>query len=287
MRKSTILFGLFGGLMLVSCDAIIEKTPKYQVLKEEKEFVDSLYNDQKIAISDILTELQYIEDNFAEIKQSEGIFVDDSSLEGKDVQGRHEVWEENFNFIKSLLDDNRARMEVLQGKLDRANAGKYALQRKIKEIQEQLDSYDAKYASLEEVIAQKEAEIRDLNDQIQEQKVQIALLQDDAIQKEEVLKNMEDEMNEVYYLGASKKSLKSSGIIGKNDSFSSSKLMQKGASSAFEKADMREMKEITFETKKALILTTHPGGSYTLVKDKGTVLLKFLTLLNSGVFLVI
>ena len=50
--------------------------------------------------------------------------------------------------------------------------------------------------------------------------------------------------------------------------------MQKGASSAFEKADMREMKEITFETKKALILTTHPGGSYTLVKDKGTVTIK-------------
>ena len=76
-------------------------------------------------------------------------------------------------------------------------------------------------------------------------------------------------MNTVYYVGATKKALKANGILT-----SKYILRQEVPADAFTKADKRELTEIVFDAKKAIVLSAHPTEAYTISPRDGQLVLQ-------------
>lgn len=78
-------------------------------------------------------------------------------------------------------------------------------------------------------------------------------------------------MNTIFYIFGTTKELKEQKILSGGGLFKAKEVMKGDFNKDyFTKADLRTLKEIPLEMKKAKILTNHPEGSYSLVKnDKG------------------
>ena len=144
------------------------------------------------------------------------------------IQGENNTQRDQLNSeliqIKESMAINRARLDSLSTVIEKSNKDRAQLRSTIKKLQAQL--------------AEKEEQSRVIADQIAE-------------------------LNTVYYIGATKKALKESGILT-----SKFILRQEVPAEAFTKADKREVSEIVFETKKAKVLSAHPTEAYTIVVNE-------------------
>ena len=166
--------------------------------------------------------------------------------------------------IKERMAENRARLDSLNQVIEKSGKNNGNLRAQIKKLQAQIAEKEEMIAGLQATIEEKDGQIANLNTQVEN-------LNNDLNNANTEIENLNnqnlaqtDEMNTVYYIGAKAKELKEKGII------LSAKKIFKGdvPTEEFTKADMRELNTIVFQTKKAVVLTTHPVESYTLTKDK-------------------
>ena len=162
------------------------------------------------------------------------------------------------------MAENRARLDSLNQVIEKSGKNNGNLRAQIKKLQAQIAEKEEMIAGLQATIEEKDGQIANLNTQVEN-------LNNDLNNANTEIENLNnqnlaqtDEMNTVYYIGAKAKELKEKGII------LSAKKIFKGdvPTEEFTKADMRELNTIVFQTKKGVVLTTHPVESYTLTKDK-------------------
>ena len=143
------------------------------------------------------------------------------------------------------------------------------LRNTIKKLQAQLAEKEATIAQMQEQLAQKDQEIEGLNTKVNNlnQDLNVANAKND--EQSRMIADQIVEMNKVYYVGASKKALKESGILT-----SKYILRQEVPAEAFTLADKREVKQIAFEGKKVKVLSAHPVESYTIVNNDNQVVIE-------------
>ena len=121
---------------------------------------------------------------------------------------------------------------------------------------------------MQEQLAQKDEEIAGLNTQVSTLNEDLTKVNAEKEEQSRIIADQITELNTVYYIGATKKELKASGILT-----SKFILRKEVPTDSFTKVDKRELTEIVFDTKKAKVLSAHPTESYTIVvKDNQSVL---------------
>ena len=251
----TVLSVALVALVLSSC---VESSKKYQTLLAEKEALavenQNLENEFNATIG-IINE---VENNLQAIRDAEGMLT--VQQEGSE---RDQIVSELLQ-IKERMAENRARLDSLNQVIEKSGKNNGNLRAQIKKLQAQIAEKEEMIAGLQATIEEKDGQIANLNTQVEN-------LNNDLNNANTEIENLNnqnlaqtDEMNTVYYIGAKAKELKEKGII------LSAKKIFKGdvPTEEFTKADMRELNTIVFQTKKAVVLTTHPVESYTLTKDK-------------------
>ena len=251
----TVLSVALVALVLSSC---VESSKKYQTLLAEKEALavenQNLENEFNATIG-IINE---VENNLQAIRDAEGMLT--VQQEGSE---RDQIVSELLQ-IKERMAENRARLDSLNQVIEQSGRNNGNLRAQIKKLQAQIAEKEEMIAGLQATIEEKDGEIANLNTKVEGLNNEL----DNANTQIENLNNQAlaqtDEMNTVYYIGAKAKELKEKGII------LSAKKIFKGdvPTEEFTKADMRQLNTIVFQTKKAVVLTTHPVESYTLTKDK-------------------
>ena len=254
MKKTlTILSVALVALLLSSC---VESSKKYKALVAEKESL--VVENQKMenefnATMGILNE---VENNLQAIRDAEGILL--VKQEGNE---RDQVVAELLQ-IKEVMAANHARLDSLNDVLAKSNRNNANLRAQIKKLQAQLTEKEEMISTLQAQIAEKDGQIANLNNQVENLNTNLNNANNQIADLNENIENQTNEMNAVYIINGTVKELKEKGVI-----LSTKKILKSDVpTQEFIKADMRNLTTITFNSKKAVVLSTHPVDSYTLVK---------------------
>ena len=262
MKKTlTILSVALVAFMLSSC---VEKSKKYQQLLAEKEAVvvenqniEKEYNAALGIISDV-------ENNLSAIRDAEGLMMMQNESNTKRDQLNSELIQ-----IKETMAINRARLDSLSNVIEKSNKDRSQLRSTIKKLQAQLAEKEATIVAMQEQLAQKDQEIAGLNTQVSTLNETLNVANAKNEEQSRMIANQILEMNKVYYVGATKKQLKESGILTAKYI-----LRQEVPAEAFTQADKRELNQIAFEAKKVKVLSAHPVESYTIENKDNQVVIQ-------------
>ena len=254
MKKAlTILSVALVALLLSSC---VESSKKYQTLLAEKEALAVENQNMENEFNAAMGLINELENNLQAIRDEMGVLV--VKKEGND---RDQVVSELVQ-IKEVMTENRQRLDSLSNALEKSNRNNANLRAYVKKLEAQLVEKEQMIADLMAQVSEKDGQINVLN-------TQVANLNKDLNNANNRIENLNNEktaqvnaLNTVYYISGTAKDLKAKGVI-----LSPKKVLKNDVpTQEFTKGDMRDLNTIVFNSKKAVVLSTHSADSYNLVK---------------------
>jgi DNA repair exonuclease SbcCD ATPase subunit len=252
-RTLTILSIALVALMLSSC---VESSKKYQALQKENEALAAQNASIQKDFDATMGIINDVENNLKAIRDLEQLLT--VQQEGSK---RDEI-NASFIEIKNKIEADQARLQQLDEELAKQNKDNANLRALVKQLRSQLKEKEEMIANLQAQIAEKDGQIANLNTQVNNLNNDLNNANNQIENLNNNLTNSTNELNAVYYIGAKAKELKEKGVI-----LSKTKVLKgEVPTEVFTRGDMRELTSITFNTKKALVLSTHATESYNLVK---------------------
>ena len=182
-----------------------------------------------------------------------------SNAEGN---GSAENIRENMEFIQETLAENKKKIEELQSKLNTSSINSSKLKEAINALTKQLNEKNAELETLREQLAQKDVVIEELSGTVNTLKDENAQVKQQKEDVEQIAQSQDTQLNTAWYVYGTSRELKEQGILSKGEV-----LQGNYNKNYFTKIDIRKVNAIPLESKSASLLTTHPAGSYTLLKD--------------------
>ncbi|HPS27013.1 MAG TPA: hypothetical protein PK269_05330 [Bacteroidales bacterium] len=244
---------------LWSCNNSGEKAgddldPKDQQIKE----LQAQLAEKDANVNEMFSFINDVEDNLNTIEASQ-MKISESKKGNTEVQ--QDVKEsimDHITNINTLLEKNKELIKKLEGALRNSNMKVDALQKTIDLLNQQMTQKDAEIADLK-------VQLEKLNFTVAELNTKIENLTGQNEEKAQLIDQQDVELNTAYYVVGVRKELKSKGVI------IGDKISQKINPENFTKIDIRKTTEITLNVKKAKLLSTHPEGSYTMLKNGKTI----------------
>lgn len=257
-RILTLLAAIALGASVVACGPSAE-TIAAQSTSDSLSMVvaqkDSILNDAFSSIEEIASSLNQIADR-------QNIVVT-ASASGEINKTKETQIRDNIAAISSLLDKNRDAVKKLN-----------ATAKKLKEANVKIDALESLVASLQKQIESKDVQISDLIKQIEGLNIAVAdlivrttELEGDKDQLQSTVKDQDTELNTVYYIVGTDKSLMAKSIIDKKGFIGRTRTVKNTSDlTDFTKADLRNLDRIKIGAKGVSVVSAHPEGSYTLVE---------------------
>ncbi|MCR5316083.1 MAG: hypothetical protein K6E52_09325 [Bacteroidaceae bacterium] len=258
MKKSLLL--VVCAAMLVSCEQMF----KGSKVSEEDARLDSLQSllDQKdTELNEMMDAFNEIQEGFDAINEAEGrVNLLSENAEGNDAMANIA---ENMEFIESTLLENRRKIEDLQQKLKSSSVNASKLQAAINKLTEQLEQKTKELDDLRQQIAERDIKIVELGESVEQLKTENTQVKAESEMNAEIAKNQDAQLNTAWYMFGTTKELKQHRILVDGDVLKSKDF----DADYFTKIDIRKVNVIPLNSKSAKLLTTHPEGSYSLLKD--------------------
>jgi hypothetical protein len=249
-------------------------------LQTEKDQLQANYQQKDSLLNELFFSINSIEKNLADITAREKLITEMPATEKRsDMDVREKIMEEII-MINNIMEENKKRINILKDQLKKSDVKIASLQDNIKLLTQRLE--------------EKEAEINDLKDQlvklnftIESLNTTIDTLKQEGIAMSQVISQQDaliGEMNTIWYVTGTKKELTDLGIIEKAGGMLSgaSKMSELINPDHFKTDDMRKISVISFQGKKAELVTIHPDDSYKFIKtDDG---IEGLEILNPAEF---
>lgn len=224
---------------------------------------DSLRNviDQKDnEINDLMGTFNEIQQGFDLINEAEGrVNLMKESVESGRVADNIR---ENMDFIRETLLDNKRKIEELQSKLHSSTINSSKLKEAVNALTQQLNAKNEELEKLRTQLAEKDVVIEELTGTVTTLKDENEQVKQQRDENEQIARNQDAQLNTAWYVFGTSKELKQHGILNKGevltDNFDKNYLT---------KIDIRKVNVIPLESKSAELLTNHPSGSYSLLKD--------------------
>lgn len=224
---------------------------------------DSLRNiiDQKDSeINDLMGTFNEIQQGFDLINEAQGR-VNMLKNNAENNSSRENI-RENMTFIQETMEENRRKIEELENKLNSSTINSSKLKETISNLTLQLNEKSAELEALRAQLAEKDVMIAELGSTVNTLKDENAQVKHQKDEVEQIAKSQDSQLNTAWYVFGTSKELKEQGILQKGE-------VLKGDYNKdyFTKIDIRKVNVISLESKSASLLTNHPAGSYTLLKD--------------------
>lgn len=262
MRKLSMI-GILTALIMVSCG----KKEREQ-LQNQADSLTTVIQNKDAIIMDMNSFMNQVAEGLDSIYHQEHIIY----------MGHHEVTGKKFtrvdikqriNDLSDLVKRQKNRIAELEDSMT-GNANMNSLKRIIRNLNIQLEEKELRIQNLEQELLNNERVISTL-------KTDIIELGKDNDSKTEVI-DMQDKMiNEAFYIMGTSKELRQKGFTEKKGIkiWEKTKLkMQHSQTKVMTKVDVREFKELTIYSKKAILLSDHPATSYTLERKGNAMMLR-------------
>ena len=224
---------------------------------------DSLRNiiDQKDnELNDLMGTFNEIQQGFDLINEAEGRV--NMMRMGAENNTSAENIRENMQFIQETLDENKRKIEELQSKLKSSSINSAKLKVAINSLTQQLTEKNAELEKLRAQLAEKDVKIEQLSGTVTNLQTENAQVKQQRDETAQIARNQDAQLNTAWYVFGTSKELKAEGILSKGEV-----LQGNYNKNYFTQIDIRKVNVIPLESKSASILTNHPAGSYTLLKD--------------------
>ena len=264
--KKVVLFSLCTAALLASCTGTGQKQDTLQVQN------DSLMlelSNRDTELDEIMGAFNEIQEGFREINEAENrVDLQGNTMESKSSA---EKIKEDIRFISQKLQANRARIAELEKQLQNSNYQSAQLKKAIKNLTAELESKQKQIETLQAELASKNIRIAELDEAVADLNKNVDELTAENVAKTETVAAQDKALNTAWYVFGTKSELKDQKILNRGDVLKDNEFNK----DYFTEIDIRQDKEIRLYSKRAELLTTHPEGSYELVKDdKGQLTLK-------------
>ena len=253
--KKLVILSLLSVALLSSCG----NGAKNEAMKAQN---DSLM----VELSSRNAEFNEVQEGFRQINEAENR-VDLQS--GSIRENSANKIKDDIRFISEKLQANREQIAKLEEQLKNSKYNSAQLKKAIANLTKELEAKQQQIETLQAELASKNIRIAELDDAVAGLSQNVSDLTAEA--KSATVASQDKALNTAWFVFGTKSELKDqkilkNGDVLKNDDFNKD---------YFTQIDIRTDKEIKLYSKRAELLTTHPAGSYELVKDaKGQLTLK-------------
>ena len=264
MKKIIAAACIAASLFTFSCTNRSAETAK---LQHENDSLMQLNEQTKAEFNDMLQLMNEVEDGFRQIKEPQNYLVSQKNATGEVNLSTREKLKNDMSLVTETLLKNKEKLEALQKQLSNSRYQSSELKKTVERLTAEIDTKTAMIVSLQEELAKKDVRITELDEAVGQLSGKVENLTSVNTQQQEVLESQDKALNMVFYVFGTNKELKDEKIVKGGGLFSSKKIMDGDFNKAyFTKSDLRKLKEIPLEAKKAKVLTNHPDGTYEFVK---------------------
>ena len=257
-------------VMLSSCGNLTQN----ETLKAENDSLSLALANRDAELDNIMAAFNEVQEGFRLINEAENrVDLQSGALEG--ISASQKI-KDDIRFISEKLKSNREQIAKLEEQLKNSKYNSAQLKKAIANLNEELQARTQQIETLQTELASKNIRIAELDDAVAGLTQNVADLVAENEVKSATVASQDKALNTAWFVFGTKSELKEQKII-------ESKFLQKTKvlsdadfnKDYFTQIDIRTDKEIKLYSKDADLLTTHPAGSYELVKDeKGQLTLK-------------
>ncbi|HCT93481.1 MAG: hypothetical protein A2X19_01345 [Bacteroidetes bacterium GWE2_39_28] len=279
MKKlTTILTFVFILFSLTSC---VERSKKYKDLQSKLDSLSVSSAAQSAELEEVFATLNEVENGLRTIREAENILVlqsqsgtelnankreqmkSDVSAIGEAIAGYKQQLEKLKNDNRYQSSQFKKRIDALTMELEEKSVLIVDLQRQLEEKDSQLRIKTQQIATLDKAVATLKSDVTSLSEEKEANKETIA--------------TQDQLLNTAFYIAAPKSELINAKVLSKGGLFRSAKISYEAEQSAFVKIDIRNIKAINLNVKRAKVLSVHPAGTFILEEDASGMLVLEIT----------
>lgn len=256
MRK--LIFAAICAALLASCD---QGNQKQNDIQNEIDSLQDVINHKNDEVNNLMNTFTQIQDGFNQINEAEGrINMLKNNSENNNAA---DVIKENLEFIRTTMEENKRLIEELQAKAKESSIVSTKLKEAIQNLTQQLEDKNKEIENLQAQLAEKDVEISNLGaavTSLTEENNEVKASNEDY---KKLTDNQDAQLNTAWYVFGTNKELKEHKILVKGDVLENENFDKE----YFTKIDIRKTTSIPLGSKYAKLYTTHPAGTYSLLKD--------------------
>lgn len=260
MKKLLLAVGCV--VLLASCG----NRAQNEALKAQNDSLSVALAEKDAEMEGILGALNEVQEGFRLINEAENrVDLQRDNVEG--ASGAQKI-KEDIRFISEKLQANREQIKKLEDQLKNSRYASAQMKKTLAGLKAELESREQQIATLQSELAAKNIRIAELDDAVAglSQNVKDLVAENEA--KAATVASQDKALNTAWFVFGTKSELKDQKIL--TQKFLQKKQVLKDGDfnkDYFTQIDIRTDKEIKLYSKDAELLTTHPVGSYELVKD--------------------
>ena len=266
MKKLTVLFVC--AAMLASCDSFKGGNKD---LKAENDSLLMELTQRNAELDDMMGPFNEVQEGFRKINAAESrVDLQRGTITENSASAKQQI-ASDIEFISKQMEENKAQIAKLQAQLKNSKYNSTQLKKAVEALTTELNAKQQRIEELQTELASKNIRIQELDAAVSDLSAEKETLTAENEAKAKTVAEQEKSLNAAWFVFGTKSELKAQKILQSGDVLKSADFNK----DYFTQIDIRTTKEIKLYSKRAELLTTHPAGSYELVKDdKGQLTLK-------------
>jgi len=261
----TLLFFTFS---VTSC---VESSKKYKNLQAQLDSISVVKDSTAAQLEEVFTTLNEVENGLRNIREAENIITVQSTTGGELTANAREQMKQDVQAIGEAIESYKKQIEKLKSE-NRVKSAQF--QKRLNTLTKELEEKSILIADLSKQLEEKDAQLRiktqqiaTLDQAVSNLRSDVASLNQETNLNKETIATQDQLLNSAFYIAGSKNELINSKVLSKGGLFRSAKISYEAEQGAFIKIDIRNVKNINLNAKKAKILSIHPTGTYSLESD--------------------
>ena len=266
MKKLAIL--LVCAAMLASCNGLGGGSKD---LKAENDSLLMELTQRNAELDEMMGTFNEVQEGFRKINAAESrVDLTRGTISENSATAKQQI-ASDIEFITKQMEENKAQIAKLQAMLKSSKNNSAQLKKAVESLTQELVAKTQRIEELQAELASKNIRIQELDAAVSDLSAAKETLVAENEAKAKTVAEQDKSLNAAWFVFGTKSELKAQKILQSGDVLKSADFNK----DYFTQIDIRTTKEIKLYSKRAELLTTHPAGSYELVKDdKGQLTLK-------------
>ena len=266
MKKLAVLFVC--AAMLASCDGFKGGSKD---LKAENDSLLMELNQRNAELDDMMGTFNEVQEGSRKINAAESrVDLQRGTITENSASAKQQI-ASDIEFISKQMEENKAQIAKLQAQLKNSSYNSAQMKKAVAALTAELNAKHQRIEELQTELASKNIRIQELDAAVSDLSAAKETLVAENEAKAKTVAEQDKSLNAAWFVFGTKSELKAQKILQSGDVLKSADFNK----DYFTQIDIRTTKEIKLYSKRAELLTTHPAGSYELVKDdKGQLTLK-------------
>ena len=266
MKKLAVL--IVCAAMLASCDGFKGGSKD---LKAENDSLLIELSQRNAELDEMMGTFNEIQEGFRQINDAESrVDLQRGTITENSASAKQQI-ASDIEFITKQMEENKAQIAKLQAMLKSSKNNSAQLKKAVESLTQELVTKQQRIEELQAELASKNIRIQELDAAVSGLSADKESLAAENEAKARTVAEQDKAINAAWFVFGTKSELKSQKILQSGDVLKNADFNK----DYFTQIDIRTTKEFKLYSKRAELLTTHPAGSYELVKDdKGQLTLK-------------